>query len=77
MSAARPDGAVGIESSRVARTNDGSIELYVSKGLSPGNWLEIAGDGPFWLVLTLYDTTLFSGLGSSQTAMPSITREGC
>ena len=41
------------------------MQLYVSKTLAPLNWLEITGDGPFWLVLTLYDTTLFSGVGSN------------
>ena len=74
---ARPDGPPGFESARISRANDGSMQLYVSKALRPLNWLEISGDGPFWLVLTLYDTALFSGIGSSETTMPSIIREGC
>jgi hypothetical protein len=61
----------------VARANDGSVQLYVSKTLAPLNWLEITGDGPFQLVLTLYDTTLFTGAGSGDTSLPSITREAC
>ncbi|MEP7240804.1 MAG: DUF1214 domain-containing protein [Devosia sp.] len=64
-------------STRVARANDGSVQLYVSKALSPLNWLEIGGEGPFWLVLTLYDTALFSGIGGSQIIMPAVLREGC
>jgi len=73
----RADGPPGFHSARIARANDGSMQLYVSKTLSPLNWLEVTGDGPFWLVLTLYDTALFSGISSSETTMPSIIREGC
>jgi hypothetical protein len=74
---ARTGGPSGFHSNRIARANDGSIQLYVSRSLAPLNWLEITGDGPFWLVLTLYDTTLFSGVSSDQTVMPSVIREGC
>lgn len=74
---ARPDGPAGFHSARIARANDGSVQLYVSKTLAPLNWLEITGDGPFQLVLTLYDTTLFTGAGSGDNGLPSITREAC
>lgn len=74
---ARPDGPMGFESSRIARAGDGSVQLYVSKTLAPLNWLEIGGDGPFWLVLNLYDTTAFSGVSSNDTTLPSIIREAC
>ena len=43
------------------------MQLYVSKTLSPRNWLEITGNGPFALVLTLYDTAIFSGVGTAET----------
>ena len=74
---ARPDGPPEFQSSRVARANDGSMQLYVSRNLAPLNWVEITGAGPFQLVLTLYDTTLFTGAGSGETGLPSITREAC
>jgi hypothetical protein len=74
---ARPDGPPGFHSARIARANDGSIQLYISKTLSPLNWLEITGDGPFWLVLTLYDTTVFASVASNDTGLPSIIRESC
>jgi hypothetical protein len=74
---ARADGPPGFESNRIARANDGSMQLYVSKTLAPLNWLEITGDGPFWLVLTLYDTTVFSGVSTTDTTLPSIIREAC
>jgi hypothetical protein len=75
---ARPDGPAGFQSTRIARANDGSMQLYVSRSLSPLNWLEIQGDGPFSLVLSLYDTTIFSAVGATETvALPSIIREAC
>ncbi|MEO8758952.1 MAG: DUF1214 domain-containing protein [Devosia sp.] len=74
---ARPDGPPGFYSARIARANDGSVQLYVSKTLAPLNWLEITGDGPFSLVLNLYDTTVFSTAGSDDNDLPSIIREAC
>lgn len=77
-SIARPDGPPGFHSNRIARANDGSMQLYFSKTLAPLNWVELTGDGPFSLVLTLYDTVIFSGVGSSETTtLPSIIREAC
>ena len=51
--------------------------LYVSRTLAPQTWLEIAGDGPFTLVLTLYDTPIFAGVGAGVETLPSILREAC
>jgi hypothetical protein len=76
-SVATPDGPPGFNSQRIARVNDGSVLLYVSKSISPRNWLEIAGDGYFSLVLTLYDTAFFSGVSSSAATLPAIIRERC
>lgn len=75
---ARPDGPPGFHSGRISRANDGSMQLYFSKTLAPLNWIELTGDGPFSLVLTLYDTVIFSSVGSTETAtLPSIIRESC
>ena len=71
-----PDGDLAIRSSRIARTNSGEIVVKVGTTLQPGNWLELTGTGPFSLVMTLYDTPVFSGLSSNQ-AMPVITRGEC
>lgn len=76
-SIARPDGFAGFYSASIARANDGSVQLFIGKTLSPLNWLETTGDGPFSLVLTLYDSTLFSGISSNRTTLPSVTRVGC
>ena len=73
----RENGPTDFQSARLSRAGDGSVELYVSKALSPRNWLEITGDGAFDLVLTLYDTSSLSGVGSDVAALPSIIREAC
>ena len=75
---ARPEGPPGFHSNRIARANDGSMQLYFSKTLAPLNWIELTGNGAFSLVLTLYDTVVFSGVGASEaTTLPSIIRETC
>ena len=73
----RPDGPLAFNSTRVARATDGSLQLYVSRTLSPRNWLEITGEGPFTLVLSLYDPASFAGVGSSAATLPAIIREAC
>ncbi|MGV8854356.1 MAG: DUF1214 domain-containing protein [Devosia sp.] len=73
---AAPDSDQAIRSSGIARRNDGSLEIGVGTTLMPGNWLELTGAGPFTLVLTLYDTAVFSGF-SSDVSMPTVIAEQC
>jgi hypothetical protein len=73
---ASPDVAPALRSSDIVRTSEGRIDINVGTSLQPGNWLELAGEGPFRLVLTLYDTAVFSGFSSNE-AMPSIIRGRC
>lgn len=74
---ARPDGVESMHSARLVRDGDGSATIFVGKALSPLNWLEITGDGPFVLALTLYDTAAFGGVGSGADTLPVIDREAC
>lgn len=74
---ARPGQDAAMRSSAIARAPDGSIVIYVGKQLAPQNWLELSGDGRFLLVLTLYDTAVFSGFGTGGETMPTIRREAC
>jgi hypothetical protein len=67
---------LALRSTEIARANDGSVVINVGTILRPLNWLELAGEGPFQLELTFYDTAVFSGL-SSDESMPSIVREAC
>jgi hypothetical protein len=73
---AAPDTAPALRSSTIVRSDDGAIVIYVGTGLSPQNWLELSGEGPFKLVLTLYDTAAFSGF-SNDAVMPAIVRGAC
>ena len=73
---AAPDGEIALRSNGIARANDGSISINVGTRLSPGNWLELTGTGPFRLALTLYDTAVFSGFSDDET-MPAILRGDC
>jgi hypothetical protein len=66
-----------INSRSIVRTDEGQILLHMGKTLAPGNWLELAGDGDFQLILTFYDASFFAGLGSSITVLPSLVREDC
>jgi hypothetical protein len=74
---APPNAPLAIRSNRISRAADGTMVLYVSRSLAPQTWLEIDGDGPFTLVLTLYDTSIFAGVGSGVATLPSILREAC
>lgn len=74
---ARPDGPPALHSARIARAPDGSLVLHVSRTLSPQNWLEITGEGPFSLALTFYDTAIFGGFGPSVETLPTIERGVC
>ena len=74
---AAPDAPLAIRSSDLSRPTDGTILLHVGTKLQPQNWLELAGSGPFSLVLTLYDTVVSSGFSSAQATLPAIHREAC
>ncbi len=73
----RPEAPPGFHSARLARANDGSVELHVGTHLKPRNWLELTGEGPFELVLTLYDTASATGTGGAVATLPAIVREEC
>jgi len=73
----RPNGPAAFNSTHLARENDGSLQLHIGKDLRPQNWLELAGDGSYSLVLTLYDTASFAGIAAAPANLPAIIREGC
>lgn len=73
---AAPGTDPALRSNRIARANDGSIRINVGTRLQPGTWLELTGTGPFSLVLTLYDTAVFSGFSNTES-MPTIERGDC
>lgn len=67
----------GLHSQALLRGPDNLITTTVSRHASPGNWLAIAGAGPFTLVLTLYDTSITSSSRLAELVLPQIARESC
>ncbi len=73
----------GLNSRNVVWNADGSVTIGVSARAHSGNWLKIAGTGPFRLVLRLYDTPLASGEDLieerhlSTLTFPTIVAEAC
>jgi hypothetical protein len=76
--ASHPSGRNGLTSFEILRGRDGTFQIVVAAGAEPGNWLPVAGDRRFVLVLNLYDTPV-SALGSAidPGLVPRIERIGC
>jgi hypothetical protein len=86
LTAAKPDGRLianaakryGFTSSELVRATDGSFEITVSPQVQPGNWLPVAPDEPFILVLRLFDTSMSASTTQLRPEdMPRIARETC
>lgn len=73
------DARAGFTSSEVVRGSEGGFVVALARQARPGNWLPTRGDGPFVLMLSLYDTPLASALsgGSPMPELPFVTAEGC
>jgi hypothetical protein len=69
--------APALHSQALLRRPDNSVVTTVSRHPAPGNWLALAGAGPFSLVLTLYDTAIASSARIAEVELPRIVREGC
>lgn len=74
-----PDPRQGFTSTELVRDPEGEATITLARQARPGNWLPTRGDGPFILMLSLYDTPLGSALlaGGPVPAMPSIARTAC
>lgn len=81
--AGRPFGsgqrAAGLTSSEVVRDAAGEATVTVARSVRSGNWLALPGEGPFTLMLTLYDTPFTAALraGTASAALPALTRLSC
>lgn len=76
-SVTKPDTPMALRSDHLNYEPDGSFALHVGPHLSHKNWLETSATGSFELVLTLYDSSVFSGFSSLSNALPSIFVEQC
>ena len=75
--AGNPALPVALHSRGLLHDTDGDFEIGVSPVPVPGNWLYTGPDGPFSLILTLYDTTIASDVGLTKLTMPEVKFEGC
>lgn len=79
------DTPIRDESGKVAQVTSRSAvrdasELLVANvgpDVSPGNWLQTAGNGEYQLVMHLYDTPVTGTRGIVEPQMPSITAMRC
>jgi hypothetical protein len=71
------DLPLALNSLIVLRQADGRFEITISPTASPGNWLAVAAQKPFRLVLTLLDTPTAGSSGLIDLSMPTLSRRGC
>ena len=86
VSISTPDGAAisndfdrsGITSSEIIRTGANNFKIVLSSDVAPGNWLPLTAEGPFVLVLRLYDTSVSAATSALKAVdMPAIKRGAC
>ncbi len=66
-----------IDSVTLPRNPDGSFAVGAGPDPVPGTWLATTGSGHYELVLDIYDTSVFAGLGATLDVMPAIYPQGC
>lgn len=66
-------------STEVVRSSDGGFTIVLARQARPGNWLPTGGNGPFLLMLSVYDTPLVTALtsGGPMPTLPSIAPGRC
>lgn len=68
----------GFTSSEVVRGVSGEFAIAIASRARPGNWLPVAPDQPFILMLRVYDTTVSASASAIDASlMPNIRRQRC
>lgn len=70
-------GRSGFTSAEIVRRPDDGFDIFLSKDLTAGNWLQLPTGGPFSLVLALYDLAGAAGLNLDADELPTIERLEC
>ncbi|MDP2357125.1 MAG: DUF1214 domain-containing protein [Beijerinckiaceae bacterium] len=71
-------GRNAISSIEIVRDQDGRFEIAVASEARAGNWLPIARNEPFQLMLRLYDATGSAAAGvMAREQMPAISKGSC
>ena len=60
----------------MVRDQDGRFDVIASARARSGNWLPIAGDAPFQLMLRLYDTTGSAAAGVMSRGTDALASQG-
>ncbi len=68
---------MALNSQALLRGEDGTAAVTLARSIQPGNWLKTPAEGPFAIVLTLYDTTIAGSARIAGVSMPSLTQRGC
>ena len=66
-----------IVSRNLSRHSDGSMSLQIGKTVSASNWIKLNGNGPYQIVLRLYDSQLGTASNVSETSMPTVRLLSC
>lgn len=72
-------GRTGFTSAEVLRDAGGGFAIALARAARPGNWLPLADEAPFQLMLVFYDTPVTASLnaGGAPPALPAIARRSC
>jgi hypothetical protein len=73
-----PTQRYGLTSAEVLRAADGDFAVTVSRHARPGNWLPVAEDATYVLVLRLYDSANSANASTLRAdELPSVVAERC
>lgn len=64
-------------SRNLLRQSDGRFQIVAGPDLASENWLEVDGEGPYQLILRLYDSPVTSTGQISDAEMPSVALVEC
>ena len=75
---ANPAERFGFSSAEVVRDASGAVDIMLGAQVQPGNWLPVAEQRPFALVLRLYDTPISASAARLEAkTVPEILKTSC
>lgn len=71
------DWPQSINSHKAIYDQNNRVDIAIASKAQPGNWLAVAPNNRFKLVLTLIDTPVSNASGIRQVLLPKISKAGC